>query len=273
MRALLVLNEKSRRGLREGGSVCRALEGCGIDCVRDPHEASVDAVIAAGGDGTVISTIREAIARGVPLGIVPLGTFNDLARTLGVPLDASQACSAIARGRTRSIDVGRVNGSYFVNEASIGISTRIARRQTPEIKRRFGILGIISTTLQALRQTRPFRAEIEFDGRREQLRTVQLTIANNARFGGIFERPDGAIDDGLLDLYSIEASNWLQALRVAGKVVRRDPHSGEGLRTRRSTRFTVRTPHPHHVAADGEPAGLTPAVFEILPRAAQIIIP
>lgn len=273
MRALLVLNEKSRRGLREGDAVCRALADCGIDCVRDPAVCGLEAVIAAGGDGTVISTVPQAIELGVPLGIVPLGTFNDLARTLGVPLDIDAACCALAGGRTRSIDVGRVNARYFVNEASIGISTRIARKQTPEVKRRFGLFGIISTTLQTLHQTRPFQAEVEFDDRLEVLRTVQLTIANNGRFGGIFERSDAAIDDGWLDLYSIEVTNWMQALRIAGKVVRRDPQSGEGLRTRRSTRFIVRTRHAHHIAADGEPAGMTPATFEILPGAVRVIIP
>jgi YegS/Rv2252/BmrU family lipid kinase len=273
MRALLVLNEKSRRGLREGDAVCRMLEGCGIDCARDPAVQGVQAVIAAGGDGTVISAIPAVLARGVPLGIVPLGTFNDLARTLGVPLDVEGACNAIAAGRTRSIDVGRVNTAYFVNEASIGVSTRIARKQTPEVKRRFGILGVISTTLQTLNQTRPFHVEVEFGDRCERFRTIQLTIANNGRFGGVFERPDASIDDGWLDLYSIEVTNWMQALRIAGKIVRRDPHPGQGLRTRRSTRFVVRTRDAHHIAADGEPAGMTPATFEVLPGALRVIIP
>lgn len=274
MRALLVLNERSRRGLREGDFVCRSLAGCGIDCVREASEAGqVDAVIAAGGDGTVISTVPEALERGVPLGIVPLGTFNDLARALGVPLEIDRACAAIMAGKTRSIDVGRVNGVHFVNEASVGVSTRIARRQTPEVKQRFGFLGIVSTTIQSLRQTRPFNVECEYDGRVEKFRTVQLTIANNARFGGIFERPDAAIDDGWLDLYSIEVENWLQALAVARKIVTRDPSTGEGLRTRRSTRFVVRTHHAHHIAADGEPAGMTPATFEILPSAVRVFIP
>lgn len=273
MRALLVLNERSRRGLREGDFVCRTLAGCGIECVQDPRAADVDAVIAAGGDGTVISTVAAAIERGVPLGIVPLGTFNDLARTLGVPLDIHESCAAIVAGKTRCIDVGRVNGAHFVNEASVGVSTRIARRQTPEVKRRFGFLGVISTTLQSLRQTRPFSVEVEYDGRVERFRSVQLTIANNARFGGIFERQDAAIDDGWLDLYSVEVENWIQALAVARKVVARDPTTGEGLRTRRSTRFVVRTRHAHHIAADGEPAGMTPAVFEILPSAVRVFIP
>jgi YegS/Rv2252/BmrU family lipid kinase len=273
MRALLVLNERSRLGLREGAAVCRTLEEAQIDCIREPAAGGVDAVIAAGGDGTVIGAISLALERDVPLGIVPLGTFNDLAKTLDIPLAIPQACASIAAARTRSIDVGRVNGRYFVNEASIGVSARIARRQTPEVKQRFGVFGVISTTLQTLRDVQRFSAEISYDGRVEFVRTVQITVANNARFGGIIRRADAAIDDGWLDLYSVEPRNWREAFALVRKIVRQDPSSGEGLRTRRSTRFTVRTRHLHHVSADGEPAGTTPAVFDLLPKALRVFVP
>ena len=272
MRALLVLNEKSRLGPRLSEQVCRTLTELGIDFKRDLGARDVDAVIAAGGDGTVVQTLPVAIARGVPLGIVPLGTFNDLARTLDIPLDVREACAVILNGRKRKIDVGRVNGVYYVNEASVGLSTRIARKQTPEIKRRLGIAAVIATTLQSLRETRPFRVELEYDGRRESFTTIQLTIANNAHFGGIFRRSDAAIDDGWLDLYSIEAQSWLQALSVVRRIVKGDPTPGEGLRTRRSTKFTVRTRRAHRIAADGEAAGTTPATFEILPRAVDVFV-
>src|SRR5690348_1229917 len=273
MRAMLVLNEKSRRGARDAALVCRTLEECGIECIRDTNERSVDAIVVAGGDGTVISSVPLAIECGVPLGIVPLGTFNDLARTLGVPLDIHHACKTIGARNTRAIDVGRVNGRYFVNEASIGISTRIARKQTPEVKQRFGLFGVVSTTLQSLREARPFFVELGYDGRTETMRSVQVTIANNARFGGVIERADASIDDGWLDLYSVEIRSWWQAFAVARKVVARDPASGEGLRTRRASAFHMRTHRPHHIAADGEPAGMTPATFEVLPRALKVLVP
>lgn len=272
MKALLVLNERSRLGQREGAAVCRTLEDEGIECLREAA-GDVDAVIAAGGDGTVIGAIPPALERGVPLGIVPLGTFNDLARTLGVPSSIPEACRIITEGRTRAIDVGRVNGCHFVNEASIGVTTRIARRQTPQIKQRFGALAVISTALQTLREIRPFFAEIAYDGRSERCRTVQITVANNARFGGIIERPDAAIDDGWLDLYSIEPRNWFDAFALVRKIVTRNPSSSRQLRTRRSNRFSIVTHHPHHVTADGEPAGLTPATFEVLPKALRVLVP
>ncbi len=273
MRALLVLNEYSRRGKRDGDTVCDALDAAGIECERDPGCGPVDTVIAAGGDGTILHAVPLALKRGVPLGIVPLGTFNDLARTLDVSTDIQEACATIAARHTKRIDLGRVNGSYFVNEASVGLSTRIARRQTPEVKRRFGVFGVISTTLQAIGETRPFLVDLLYDGKRERFRSVQLTVANSGHFGGLIDRDDAAIDDGWLDLYSVDVRTWLQAVAVIRKVLRRDAATSEGLRTRRAHRFEIRTHHAHHVTADGEPAGMTPAVFEVLPLALEVIVP
>ncbi len=273
MRALLVLNEKARRGLQDGRRVCALLEECGVECTRDVLERNVDAVIAAGGDGTVTWTIPLALERSVPLGVIPLGTFNDLARTLRIPLDISQACRVIVDRHTKRIDVGRVNEKYFVNESSVGLSTRIARRQTPEVKQRFGVLGVISTALQSIFETRPFYVELAYDRAIERFRSVQLTVANNKHFGGVIESPDAAIDDGWLDLYSVEGQSWWEFFALVRKIIARDPSSGEGLRTRRAARFEVRTRHPHHIEADGEPAGFTPAAFEVLPRALEVLVP
>lgn len=276
MRSLLVLNNTSRRGAELAELVRATLRERGAELTENLATVTaepIDSVIAAGGDGTVISAVYAAIASNVPLGIIPLGTFNDLARSFAVPPEVEEACRVATGSKTRSIDVGRVNGRYFVNEASIGLSTRIARRQTPEIKRRFGFLGIAGTTLQTLQQSRPFHAEVQYDGKTEYLRTIQLTIANNAHFGGLIDNPDAAIDDNRLDLYSIEVRNWLGVLPILRKLLAHDPREVSGLRMRGSARFVVRTRHPHHVSTDGEPAGFTPATFEVLPRALRVLIP
>lgn len=276
MRSLLVLNAKSRRGAERAELVRATLRECGAELIEDRAQATagaIDSVIAAGGDGTVISAVEAAISLGAPLGIIPLGTFNDLARSFGLPADVAQACRVATGSATRAIDVGRVNGRYFVNEASIGLSTRIARRQTSEIKRRFGFFGIAGTTLQTLRQSHPFQAKVEYDGKTEYLRTIQITIANNAHFGGLIDNPDAAIDDNRLDLYSIEVRNWFGVIPILRKLIAHDPRSVSGLRMRGSARFVVRTHHAHHVSADGEPAGFTPATFEVLPRALRVFVP
>jgi diacylglycerol kinase (ATP) len=252
----------------------RELRNRGIEMVkRALTPGDVDGIIAAGGDGTVVRLIGRAIALGVPIGVVPLGTFNDLARTLALPFDLSEACDVIAAGSTRTIDVARVNGFFYVNEASIGISSRLARLQTRDEKQRFGVLSFAVSALQAFRHARPIRAEVAFDDRVERFKTVQLTVANSHHFGGFFTISDAAIDDGWLDLYAVEINRFAQAFSVGRALFAGRPGSVPGLQSYRATVFRVFTRRPHRITADGEPAGTTPAVFEIVPKALRIFAP
>ena len=278
MRAYLAMNQHSGRGRAMGRAVREALSLHSIDVV-EGESALLDAdgydcFIAAGGDGTIANLIAKAIQRDTPVGVVPLGTFNELARTLGIPLDLEGAVHLIASGQERVIDVGRVNGAYFLNEASIGISSRIARIQTTGLKQRFGFLGVVGTAFQAFRYARPIHVRA-YDDRNhcERFKTIQVTIANSHRFGGLFSVADAAIDDGRLDLYSVEIETLMQAFPIARAMFAGKPHAVPGLRTLRSATFRIETRRPHHIVADGEPAGYTPALFEVLPKALRIFAP
>jgi diacylglycerol kinase family enzyme len=162
---------------------------------------------------------------------------------------------------------------YYLNEASLGISSRAARWQSATEKQRFGLLAIARSALHAIGHIRPFYAEILFDGRRERLRTVQLTVANSNHFGGLINVDDAAIDDGWLDLYSVEIDDLASILAVGGAVLSGKRRAAHGLRAYRSTAFTVSTRRPHRIVADGEPAGTTPARFEIVSRALRVFAP
>lgn len=276
MRVHLFINERSRRGQMHAAAVRASLRNADIEAIeRSSFEKleDVDAIVCAGGDGTLLSGIGAAIASELPLGIIPLGTFNELARTLEIPLDVEGAVATIASARARTIDVGRVNGKYFLNEASIGISSRAARMQTPELKQRFGFLGVLWTSVQAVRYGRPIRAEIRYDDRSERMRTIQLTVANSHRFGGFLSVADAAIDDGWLDLYSVDITSLREAFSVARLMFAGERHDAPGLRTRRARVFDVATRHAHRIMADGEPAGSTPARFEVIPKALRVFVP
>ncbi|MGA8576207.1 MAG: YegS/Rv2252/BmrU family lipid kinase [Candidatus Cybelea sp.] len=273
MRVRLVVNPASRRGSRLGDAVGAELRRLGIEVVADQSPRSLDAIVVAGGDGTLAGEIPRALAIGVPIGLVPLGTFNDLARALAIPLDVEGACAVIAGEQTRPIDVARVNDAYYVTEASIGVSSRLARLQRPEDKRRFGFFAIVASLFQLVRYARTFRVEIAYDGKRERLKVVQLTIANSEHFGGFITVDDAAIDDGWLDCYCVAVDSLLDFLSVVGAMVRGRRHSVHGLRTFRARSFDVRTRQPHRISADGEPAGTTPARFEVLPRALRVFVP
>lgn len=270
MRALVVVNPRSRRGARLGATVRRELTALGVDCAPPGSREPVDAVVVAGGDGTFTRAIPLALARGVPMGLIPLGTFNELARTLEIPLDVAQACALIVRGATRAIDVARVNGVYYVNEASIGISSRITRLQRAADKRRWGWLAILWSVVRGLRYARPFRVEIEGNGRRERLSAIQVTVANSHRFGGLITVEDAAIDDGQLDCYALEGRGLFPVLALALAALRHRAGGVPELHTYRAPAIEIRTRRRHRIVADGEPAGRTPARFEVCPGALKI---
>jgi YegS/Rv2252/BmrU family lipid kinase len=234
----------------------------------------IDVTAIGGGDGTLISAIGGLRSVGVPLLILPLGTFNELARTLGIPLDVGAACALLETGVPQPIDVGCVNGFWFFNEASIGLSTHVAREQTGEVKSRWGLLAIPLATVRAWRSLRPYHLEVEPEqGERKRFRTMQLTVANNYRFGGIVENPAARIDDGVLDLYSIELRHWWDPLEILSAVALKRFPDARGVQTLRGRRFVVRSRHRHRVFADGEPATTTPADFSVVPRAISVYVP
>lgn len=273
MRALLFVNPQSRRGKQRAAEVRRALEAQGIEIVASHSPGSVDAVVVGGGDGTLTRHIARALRLDVPVGLIPLGTFNELARTLEIPLEVEAACRTIAAGHTRRIDVATVNGAYYVNEASIGLSSRLTRLQRPADKQRFGFWAIAASALAAFRYLRPFRAQIEYEGGSVALRTFQLTVANSHRFGGFITAQGAAIDDGRLDLYAIEGEGLLPVWSVSRAILARRWDSGAGLRVYRAPSFSVLTRRPHRITADGEPAGRTPAEFTVHPEALRVFAP
>ncbi len=287
-RVLLAVNTKARRGrdardravaaLRARGHTVTELRTDGAPGALSraivEHAGQADLVAVGGGDGTLISAVAGLRESGLPLLALPLGTFNELARTLGIPFDLEQAAALVDEGVVKRIDVAKANDFDYVNEASIGLSTNVARFQTGRVKKRLGLLAIPLTALRALRYARPFHVEVELeDGTRRVYRTVQLTVANSYRFGGVVENPEGALDDGRLWLYVIDVKHWWHALGILASIaLRRFPHA-PSVTALRGHRFTVRTRRRRRVYADSEPATHTPVTFSAEREALAILVP
>jgi diacylglycerol kinase (ATP) len=232
---------------------------------------TADLVIVCGGDGSVSSAAMAAIESGLPLGIIPMGTANDLARTLGIPADLGRATDVIVAGRTRSIDVGTVNGHAFFNVASIGLSTELARSLDPGLKRRFGRFGYALAAAKVLSKANRFKARITEKGLQIDASTYQIAIGNGRHYGGgnIVEA-SASIDDGHLDLYSLEMKNvWKLALML--RSFRAGTHGAwSEVRTARCIEFDIETDEEMAVNADGEIVTSTPAHFKVLPKAIAV---
>ena len=287
-RALLLLNPRSRSGGdRAPDAAVQQLErGCLIltrglcarsaditrEVIRHAHE--VDLVIVGGGDGTVNAVLKGMLETGLPLGILPFGTANDLARTLGIPSDPEAAAAVIVAGRTRRIDVGQVNDQFFVNVASMGLSVELVRRMTGNLKRHLGRLSYPLAAIKTVLYTRPFTADVATAGRTIQLRSLQIAVGNGVYYGGgmaVYEA--AAIDDQCLDFYSIEPRRfWQWPLFLTA--FRRGNRNLVGMRAFCSPgSIEIQTSPPLSVNTDGEITTTTPARFNLLPHALSVFVP
>ncbi|GAA0578213.1 lipid kinase [Caenispirillum bisanense] len=288
-RALLIVNENSSRGrgdlqplldiLRDSGDIDTAVHTSrSRDHVAEivaEYGHDVDMVIMGGGDGTMNAAVDCLHARGLPLGVLPLGTANDLARTLGIPADPEAACRTIAQGRLHRIDLGRVNGKLFFNAASVGVAARLSHRLDRDLKARWGVLSYPLRVRELIGDSEAFDAEIRGDdGAITRVRSIQIAVGNGRCYGGGMRvAEDSAIDDGRLDLYSLEPQS-LWRLVLALPSLRAGRHEQlEGSLSLQGRRFTVTTAEPMDVATDGEVTTCTPAVFEVLPAALPVLVP
>ena len=285
--ALLLINPGARRGADGQEAVVRRLEGLGMrliveplgeadavpDQIRRRHD-EVDRVIVGGGDGTLHLALQGLVEGHLPLGIIPLGTANNLARTLGLPTDPLEACDVIAQGHRRRIDLGWVNGRHFFTTASIGLSVKITEELSAESKRRWGPLAYAFTALRVLRRTRPFHARIRWAGGVRDSRTVQIVVGNGRYYGSALPvAEDATIDDARLDLYSLEVRHWWQLLALAPSLRHGRHGEKDTVEALRAPEFEIETRTPRPIDVDGEIGGTTPARVRVLPGALEVFVP
>lgn len=286
-RALVLLNPNARQGKTNIDAVLDHMEDEGLQLTVESSLAAgdlsdaiigrkddVDCVIVCGGDGTVNAAARGLMETKLPMGLMPMGTANDLARTLGIPPDLQRASEIIVAGRTNAIDVGTVNGHPFFNVASLGLSADLARGLTRETKRRWGRLGYAIAASQVLMQARPFTAWISNKDERIRVKTMQIAVGNGRHYGGgnVVEQ-SAAIDDGMLDLYSLELKN-VAKLAMMIRSFRQGAHGAwDEVRTKRCVEFDIETRTPRSINTDGELVTKTPAHFMVHREAVTAYVP
>lgn len=286
-RALMLVNPNARRGSEALDPVIARLAQGGVDAVIErfetPDEVSTDIarrrheadlVIVCGGDGTINSAAKGILETGLPMGILPMGTANDLARTLGIPDDLLKAAEIIAAGNLRRVDLGEVNGCPFFNVASMGLSVDLAKGLSPEAKRRWGKLGYALAALKVATRAKRFRAEIISDTGRVKVKTLQIAVGNGVHYGGGTKiHADATINDGHLDLYSLELKNVWKFGLMLGAFRRGEHGAWDEVRTAKSTEFDIRTERPMPINTDGDLVTETPAHFLIRPDAIAVFAP
>lgn len=249
-----------------------------IDAARASIEAGDDAVVAAGGDGTVSTVASTLVGTITPLGVLPLGTLNHFAKDLGIPTDLEKAIQVIAARRIASVDVGEVNDRFFVNNSSIGVYPSIVEARE-ELKR----LGhrkwpaFVMATVEVIRHYRGVVLQVEAEGRLVSSRTPFVFVGNNEYVvEGVHLGGRTRLDSGQLFAYlapRLHATDlpklFFQAL--VGRLRQQaafESFAARELRIQTDSTRTVR------VAIDGEVMTMTvPLHFTARPAALKVIVP
>ena len=286
-RAMLLVNPSSCRAQGMRQEIAGLLRSHGFEVV-DPgeenpgdfpeviraHGGNIDVAFIGGGDGTLNTVIDPLRQVNCPLAALPLGTANNFARTLGVPLAVRHACEALAEGQPGRVDVGQVNGRYFLNAAGLGISTDINRDVHRDLKRRWGILVYGVSAVRVVRRSQPFHADVECDGRKTRVRVLQITVVNGRHYGsGLSIHPEARIDDANLDLFTLNVAHWWEGLGFIPAALKGRPDRFKGASVMRGREIKVHTRKTHVIDTDGEITTQTPAVFKVLPDALPVIRP
>ncbi len=263
--------------LLEAGYDVRSLAG------RSPEEAmelarqcvadGVEALVVCGGDGMVHLAVQAVAATTTPLGIIPSGTGNDVARYLDLPRsDPALAADVVARGKERVIDLARVGSVHFVTVLAAGFDAIVNERANamawPKGQMRYNL-----ATLAELRVLAPIPYVLELDGVEERLEATLVAVGNGPSFGGGLRITEGAeLDDGLLDVVVIRPLSKLGLLRTYPKLFKGTHVHAPQYQHHRVRRVTVAA--PGIVAyADGERIGALPLTIEVVPGALRVLVP
>ncbi len=235
-----------------------------------------DVVIAAGGDGTIHEAATGLLGTRSALGIIALGTMNNLAHSLHIPETIEEACAAIATGETIAIDAGKINDQYFFEVAGIGLEAALFP-SAEEVKKagvRSTLHGIISGLLISLAyQPAKLRISIDKQGHRPY-HAFQVTICNARYYGPQFELvPDALMDDGLLDVVIFKNLSKLEYIRHIISIALGKRASQPKALHRRVKSLRINADRPMEIQADGLPHGHTPATVTVLPGALRVRVP
>jgi len=250
----------------------------GRDIARRAGDDGYSTVVAVGGDGTThwaINGLMHSRADPAPaLAIIPEGTANDFPRCLGIPLDPYAAARTLVTGIRRRVDVGQVNDRYFATISGVGFDAEVARLVNRWPRWIRGMTVYVAGILQTLITYQPVETTMTLDGQAQTLRLLLLAVANTNWYGGgLYMAPHASVDDGQLAVVYATDLTKLETLAVLPKVFsgRHLGHPKVFHTTAREIRVDSDTPLAIH--ADGELVGTVPAVFRIVPRAIEVIVP
>jgi YegS/Rv2252/BmrU family lipid kinase len=286
--AVLIVNARSRKGEAMFEETRDKLVAAGVSLiaahgVKDPEQMAATVaravkdgapmVIVGGGDGSLSGTVDELVGSNCVFAVLPLGTANSFARTLGVPLDIDQAIATIATGQRRRIDLGMINDDYFVNAASMGLSPMIGETVPHNLKKYLGRVGYLAWAVKCFFGLRPFRLSID-DGKGEKrMWATEVRILNGRFHGGVELSEEADVQSGDIMIQAVTgrsltrlSADWYAKFF---KLRSRDAHTQDFT----AKRFRLDT-RPHlPISIDGEVLARTPCTVRVAAGAIEVAVP
>ncbi len=230
-------------------------------------------IVVVGGDGTLFEVINGMNHDKVTLGMIPVGTGNDFARTAGIPLDWAEACRVLTEGKEMAVDLGRINERYFINLSGTGLDSMTAW-EANRYKKYLGKLSYVMGLLKQLLFFKPFQIELLGRDVCYSAPIWLVSVANGRYYGnGMMVAPQAVLDDGLLDIVIVEDLPRLEFLRVFPRVYKGNHLAHPKVRVFREKELEIKAEKPLPVHCDGEILHLTSLKYSILPGKLQIKVP
>jgi len=285
--AAMVVNAKSRRGQKLFKRACAAMSGLPYDVdaravedpdkleavVRDVLAAKPDVLILGGGDGTISGLVDLMVGHDVILGVLPLGTANSFARTLGIPLDVDGAVEVIRTGKPRRIDLGMIDGDYYANCAAMGISPKIAETVPHGLKKVLGRAGYLGWAAYQFAKFKPFDLIVGEGAAAERLRVVEVRISNGPYHGGTELVESAEVDSGRIVVQAVIGrskhsliANW------AGSFFKLPLRHSE-VREFHGRAIRIDTEPRLPISIDGEVLAQTPVTAKVAAGVIEVMVP
>ena len=285
--AALIVNAKSRKGQALFARACKALSGLPypvdahavenpedlVETVRNALAKKPQLVILGGGDGTISGLVDLLVGHDVVLGVLPLGTANSFARTLGLPMDVEGAIEAIRTGVRKRIDLGRIDGDYFANCAAMGISPQIAETVPHGLKKVLGRIGYLGWASWQFAHFKPFILTVDDGTESRTMRVVEVRISNGPYHGGTWLVDEASINSGEIVVQAVTGrykrtlvKNW--AASFFGHESR---HQDTVTFSGKSLRIDTKPSLP--ISIDGEVLAHTPVMAQVAPGVIEVMVP
>ncbi|HET7709923.1 MAG TPA: YegS/Rv2252/BmrU family lipid kinase [Sphingomicrobium sp.] len=285
--AILIVNAKSRQGAEAFEAARDKLMAAGVEligakAIKDPRRIAgavkkaikaAPMVILGGGDGSLSANIDYFLGTGTVFAFLPMGTANSFARTLGIPLDLDGAIQTIAKGEVRDIDLGCIDGDYFLNNAAIGLAPMVAETVPHGLKRRLGRLGYLLWAGWSAASFKAFRLSVDDGQKIHRLWATEVRIANGRFHGGMELIESADIESGEIVIQAVQGRSLFGLAKSYLASAIKHKRRQETVREFHGKKMKIDTRPRLRVSIDGELGPETPIAVTIAPSAVKVVAP